>query len=102
MTENIVIPSELQGMSYEFHIVSGNFITRLYLEVVQQDCSFSNWIIETKMLTELIDKVTSVLKPVIEDSLLFLVKFYLKPVLGYTSEIGYCEVNLHDIRDELC
>ena len=54
------------------------------------------------MLTELIDKVTSVLKPVIEDSLLFLVKFYLKPVLGYTSEIGYCEVNLHDIRDELC
>ena len=35
MTENIVTPSELQGMSYEFHIVSGNFITRLYLEVVQ-------------------------------------------------------------------
>jgi len=54
------------------------------------------------MLIELIDKVTSVLKPVIEDSLLFLVESYLKPVLGYTSEIGYCEVDLHDVRGELC
>jgi len=53
------------------------------------------------MLTELIDKVILVLKPVIEDSLLFLVEFYLKPVLGYTSEIGYCKVDLYNIRDEL-
>jgi len=54
------------------------------------------------MLTELIDKVTSVLKPVIEDSLLFLVESYLEPILSYTSEISYCEVDLHDIRGELC
>ena len=53
------------------------------------------------MLTELIDKVILVLKPVIEDSLLFLVEFYLKPVLGYTSEIGYCKVDIYNIRDEL-
>ena len=35
MTENIVTLSELWGIPYKFHIVSGNFITRFYLEVVQ-------------------------------------------------------------------
>jgi len=49
-------------------------------------------------MVELIDKVTSV----IEDSLLFLVEFYLKPVLDYTGKIGYCKVDLCNIKCELC
>jgi len=53
------------------------------------------------MLIEPINKVTSVLKPVIENFLFFLVKFYFKPVLDYTNEISYCEVDLHNVRGEL-
>jgi len=49
-------------------------------------------------MVELINKVTSV----IEDSLLFLVEFYLKPVLDYTGKIGYCKVDLCNIKCELC
>ena len=54
------------------------------------------------MVTELVDKATSVLKPVMEDSLFFLVKFYLKLVLCFTSEIYYCKVDFYNVRYELC
>ena len=51
---------------------------------------------------ELIDKVTPVLEPVVEDSLFFLVELYLELILGYTSKIDHCKVNLYNIRYELC
>jgi len=52
-------------------------------------------------MTKFINKITPVLKLVIEDSLFFLVKFYFKLVLYYTSIVGYCEVDLCNVRCEL-
>lgn len=51
---------------------------------------------------ELIDKVTPVLEPVVEDPLFFLVELYLELILDYTSEIGHCKVNFYNIRCKLC
>ena len=50
---------------------------------------------------EFINKATLVLKQVIENLLLFLIKFYLKLVLYYTSKIDYCKVDLYNIRCKL-
>jgi len=53
------------------------------------------------MAIEFIDKVTLVLKLIVEDLLFFLVKSYIKLVLYYTSEIGYCEIDLCNIEYKL-
>jgi len=31
----------------------------------------------------------------------FLVEAHLKPVLGYSSKVGHCEVDFHNVRVEL-
>jgi len=54
------------------------------------------------MTIELIDKATPVLEPVVKNLLFFLIKFYLKSVLDYTSKIGYCKVDFCNIGGELC
>ena len=48
-----------------------------------------------------VNKATLVLEPVIEDSLFFLVKLYLKLVLCYISEINYYKVDFCNIGCEL-
>ena len=53
------------------------------------------------MAIEFIDKVTLVLKLIVEDLLFFLVKSYIKLVLYYTSEIGYCKIDLCNIEYKL-
>jgi len=35
-------------------------------------------------------------------ALVFLVEAYLKLVLGYSSKIGYCKVDFHNVYVELC
>ena len=50
---------------------------------------------------EFINKMTSVLEPVMKDLLFFLIKCYLKSVLCDTCEIYHCEVNLCDVRCKL-
>jgi len=37
----------------------------------------------------------------LQDALIFLVEVHLKPVLGYSSEIGYCKVNFYNVHVEL-
>jgi len=54
------------------------------------------------MTIELLKKATPVLEPVGKDLLFFLIKFYLKSVLDYTSEIGYCKVDFCNIGGKLC
>jgi len=37
----------------------------------------------------------------LQNILVFLVEVHLKPVLGYSSEIGHCEVDFHNVYVEL-
>ena len=37
-----------------------------------------------------------------QDALVFLVEAYLKLVLGYSSKVGYCEVDFYNVHIELC
>jgi len=37
----------------------------------------------------------------LKDTLVFLVEVYLKPVLGYSSKIDYCEVDFCNVHVEL-
>ena len=41
-------------------------------------------------------------EPVLKDALVFLVEAHLKPVLGYSSKVGYCEVDFHNVHIKLC
>jgi len=36
-------------------------------------------------------------KLVLKDVLVFLIKAYLKPVLGYSSEVDHCKVDFHNV-----
>ena len=40
-------------------------------------------------------------EPVLKDALVFLVEAHLKPVLGYSSKVGYCKVDFHNVHVEL-
>ena len=42
------------------------------------------------------------LSNILAASPIFLVKAHLKPVLGYSSKIGYCEVDFHNVYIKLC
>ena len=44
MAEYTISPIQLRDIMYEVHIVSGNLITRLYVEVVQYVGHFTNGI----------------------------------------------------------
>ena len=101
VTKNTVILFKLWGVPHEFHVVSGNFVTSLYSKVVQQGCSFSNYIRKSKIVIKLINKVTLVLEPVMENLLLFLVEFHFELVLCNTGEIGHHKVDLYSIWCEL-
>ena len=37
-----------------------------------------------------------------KDALVFLVEAHLKPVLGYSSKVGHCEVDFRNVCVELC
>ena len=63
---------------------------------------FINKIWETKILTYLINKKIPIGEPVLQDALVFLVEAYLKLVLGYSSKVGYCEVDFYNVHIELC
>ena len=54
------------------------------------------------MLTQLVNKQVLVGEPVLEDALVFLVKAHLKLVLGYSSEVGHCNVYFCNVHVELC
>ena len=53
------------------------------------------------MPIELINKLVSIIKPVLKDVLIFLVEAYLKPVLGNPRKIGYCRINFCNIYIKL-
>ena len=53
------------------------------------------------MLMQLINKKISIGEPVLQDALVFLVKTYLKPVLGDSYEIGYYKVDFCNVYVEL-
>ena len=48
-----------------------------------------------------IDKQVPIKEPVLKDTLVFLVEAYLKPVLGYSSKIGHCKIDFHNIYVKL-
>ena len=54
------------------------------------------------MSTQLIHKQVPVGEPVLKNTLVFLVEAYLKPVLDYSSKIGHCEVDFHNVHIKLC
>jgi len=45
------------------------------------------------MPIEFINKLVLIKKPVLENTLIFLVKAYFKLVLGNSREIDYCKIN---------
>jgi len=53
------------------------------------------------MVMKFINKVTPILKPVMEDFLFFLVKSYFEPVLSNVGEVDY-KVDLCNICCKLC
>jgi len=55
----------------------------------------------TKILMNYIDKQVPIKELVLKDTLVFLVETYLKPVLGYSSEIGHCKIDFHNIYVKL-
>ena len=50
---------------------------------------------------EFINKQISIGEPVLQNTLIFLVKTHLKPALGYSSEVGHCEVDFCNVCIEL-
>ena len=54
------------------------------------------------MSTQLVHKQVSVREPLLKDALVFLVEAHFKPVLGYSSKVGHCKVDFHNIHVELC
>lgn len=53
------------------------------------------------MLIELVNKLISIREPVLKDTLIFLVKTYLKPVLDNFQKINHYEFYLCNIHIEL-
>ena len=102
IAEYTILPTQLRGIVHKVHIVSGNLVTRLYIEIVQHIGYFTNGVQETKMSMQLVHKQVPVREPVLQDVLVFLVKAHFKPVLDYSSEIGHCEVDFHNVHVELC
>jgi len=49
----------------------------------------------------LINKQVLVREPVLQNTLVFLVKTHLKPVLDYSSEISHCKVDFHNVHVKL-
>ena len=54
------------------------------------------------MLMQLINKKVLIRKPVLQNTLVFLVETYLKPVLGDSYEIGHCDIDFCNVYVELC
>ena len=50
---------------------------------------------------EFINKQVPIEEPVLQNTLVFLVKAHLKLVLGYSSEVGHCEVDFCNVYIEL-
>jgi len=53
------------------------------------------------MLAKLVNKAVLIQKPVLRNILIFLVKVYLKPVLGNLREKSHCKVDLYNVHIEL-
>ena len=53
------------------------------------------------MLVKLIDKVVSIRKPILKNTLVFLVEAYFKLILGNSREVDYCQVNFCNIYIKL-
>ena len=51
MAQNTIPPTKLGGIAHEVHIVSGNFIARLHMEIIQHVGCFTNGVQKTKMST---------------------------------------------------
>jgi len=88
-------------IAYKIHIVSEHLITRLYVKIIQYISCFTNRIWKTKILAKLINKLVLIREPVLKDTLIFLVKAYLKLVLGNSQKINYCKVYLWNVYIEL-
>jgi len=68
----------LKDIAYEIHVVSGNFVARLHMEIVQYVGYFTNGVQKTKILMYFIDKQVPIKEPVLKDALVFLVEAHLK------------------------
>ena len=53
------------------------------------------------MLAKLVNKAVLIKKPVLRNILIFLVKVYLRPVLGNLREKSHCKVDLYNVHVEL-
>ena len=49
------------------------------------------------MSIQLVNKKVLIGEPVLQDILVFLVEAYLKPVLGYSSKVGYYKVDFCNV-----
>ena len=76
-------------------------VTGLHVEIVQHVGYFTNGVRETKMSMQLVHKLVPVREPVLKDALVFLVEAHLKPILGYSSKIGHCKVDFHNVHVKL-
>jgi len=53
------------------------------------------------MLVKLVDKAVPIRKPILKNTLVFLVMAYFKLILGNSREIDYCKVNFCNIYIKL-
>ena len=53
------------------------------------------------MSIQLVYKLVPVKEPVLKDTLVFLVETHLKPVLGYSSKVDYCEIDFRNVHVKL-
>ena len=51
MAQNTIPPTSLRGIAYEVHIVSGNLVAGLHVEIIQHVGHFTNGVREAKIST---------------------------------------------------
>jgi len=83
--QNIVFLAKLEHILHKFNILSCNFVNKLYLQITEWNSSFPNRIRWTKIIAEFFSKTNLVSKPILINSLLFLIKTNSKPILNDPS-----------------
>ena len=101
IAQHTILSTQLGDIAHEIHIVSGNLVTGLHIEIIQYISHFTYRVRKTKISIQLINKQVSVREPVLQDALVFLVEIHLKLVLGYSSKIGHCKVDFYNIHIKL-
>ena len=101
MAQNCIIPVQLCCVLHEFHIISDNFISWLYMEVVDEIGGIFYWVQESEMHLELFHKEMPSKELGLCIAKVFLLQCNFEPILCYTGEVGYREIDFLFIGGKL-